>query len=409
MRYSNLIKRITAAVAALSLSIPAMTALPCSSAAASGNNILILGDSISAGYGLKDGESGFYDYMAACTGMQVTNLAETGAATADLIELIDTQENAGVISSADIICISIGGNDLLAPAQEVLRNYQKEDEGIFDTIRRVAAEGDPVQLMSELTGALIQPRNTAKGNYAVIVEKLRNLNPDATIILQTIYNPMEVSPEFLEQHNLSGENLEKYDMLLSYVGNNEKILNKAMAALASDTVKIADVSAAFEGSGWLYDRVLEKDVHPNALGHALIAAVVMDAAGITQGTDSEFSMTLEKQLLETYYAIPEDDLALLNRYAAPSNRPFGDQSGNGQFGIEDAIGTLRIYSEIIVAIPMEQCATYGDLLYADVTGDGKFSIEDAMFSLSYYVEFYVIGNPVTWYEITHNPNAPGAP
>lgn len=408
MKHSNLIKRVTSAAAALVLSAPVMSAWTGSSAAAdTAGGILILGDSISSGYGLQTGEAGFYDYLAGCTGKTVTNLAEAGAATADLIAVIDAAENADTIASADFICISIGGNDLLRPAQEVLSGYQQEGEGIFDTIRRVAAEGNPQRMISELTGALIQPRNAARDSYPVIEEKLRALNPDATIVMQTIYNPMEVSPEFLEAHNLSGENLENFNLLLSYVSNNEKILNKAMASL--ETVKIADVSAAFDGSGWLYDRVLEKDVHPNALGHALIAAVIMDAAGITQGTDAKFALTLEKQLLETYRAIPEDDLALMNRYAATSTTLFGDQDANGEISVEDAIGTLRIFVNTVAEIPLEQCATYGDLLYADVTGDGSITAEDAICILKYYVEVYVAGNLTTWYEITDNPNAPDAP
>lgn len=408
MKHSQFIKRITSAAAALMLSVPVMSAWTGTSAAAdAAGGILILGDSISSGYGLRDGEAGFYDYLAGCTGKTVTNLAKAGAATADLIAVIDAAENAETIASADLICISIGGNDLLRPAQEVLSGYQKEGEGIFDTIRRVAAEGDPKRMISELTGALIQPRNAARDNYPVIEEKLRALNPDATIVMQTIYNPMEVSPEFLQAHNISGENLDNFNMLLSYVGNNEKILNKAMAAL--ETVNIADVSAAFDGTGWLYDRVLEKDVHPNALGHALIAAVVMEAAGITQGSDAKFALTLEKQLLETYRAIPADDLALLNRYAAPSNSQFGDQDCDGEISVEDAMGTLRIFVNTVAEIPLEQCATYGDTLYADVTGDGTITAEDAMCILRYYVETYVAGNKVTWYEITKNPNAPDAP
>ena len=58
-------------------------------AAADAPSVLILGDSISSGDGLKAGECGYYDYVADCTGGTLTNLAKSGATTHDVIAVLD--------------------------------------------------------------------------------------------------------------------------------------------------------------------------------------------------------------------------------------------------------------------------------------------------------------------------------
>ncbi len=45
----------------------------------------------------------------------------------------------------------------------------------------------------------------------------------------------------------------------------------------------------------------------------------------------------------------------------------------------------------------------------DLDEDGAVTIDDATYILAYYTAESVTHEPMTWYEITGNPNAPGAP
>ena len=62
----TMLKKQTALAAAGFVMLAAVPVIPA--AAADAPSVLILGDSISAGEGLAEGEYGYYDYIADCTG-----------------------------------------------------------------------------------------------------------------------------------------------------------------------------------------------------------------------------------------------------------------------------------------------------------------------------------------------------
>ena len=373
-------KRPAAVLASAAVCSACFSGIPVN-AAADGQpvNIVILGDSISSGYGLNTDphsetgeERGYYDYLAACLNGNVTNLAVSGYTTQDVIGVIDNAENKGAIAAADLICISAGANDLVGAAKTVLGNQQQEGETLIDTAKRLATEGDPVQLISDLTGALREPRAKAKENYTVIVSKLRALNPDAQIIMQTIYNPLEVPDSILSEKNIDKT---EYQKLVKYVANNEKVLNNAMTAL--EGVKVADVSAAFTGkteNTWLYDRILEKDVHPNALGHALIAALVMETAQMPAEPCAEMRhmLDLTAKSADTAGQISSENMNLLKKYAIDQIPQIaGDLNYDGRISVSDAVMLSRFIAEDQTLTLTEQC-----ILNADFDGDGMVTLTD---------------------------------
>jgi len=220
------------------------------------------------------------------------------------------------ISSADLICISIGGNDLMQPSKKLFEEKMNEGEDLLTALKRIAKEERVDDLIAELTKVLRTPRNDAKAIYPRLESVLRNLNPDATVVMQTIYNPMEVSQETLDSY-LKAEDQKNYTSLLNYIYGTESFLNKAMQSLS--TVQVADVNAAFKGYGWLYTRFsapeTKGDIHPNAAGHALIAAVIMDTLGDVNGKSTGISNALNNMSTEDYNTIPADTLALMKKYS----------------------------------------------------------------------------------------------
>lgn len=370
-------------------------AMPAS--AAEQPSLLILGDSISSGEGLADGEYGYYDYVAECTGSALTNLAQSGTSTEELLNLISDAANQDAIKKADIISISIGGNDLMQPAKDYFATLQKDGETMIQTAKRLAKEGDIVKIMGNLTATLRAPRQAAIANYPVIEEKLRALNPDAKIVMQTLYNPFEVSESYLQGRGSSASDIKNFNTLMTYVNNNEKQLNTAIAAL--ETVKTAEVGEAFKGESLIYDRVLENDPHPTALGHALIAATVLDAIGDVSGKSAKLKKTLDGLDPAVAAQISAGDKKLIEKYVlSDAGEPLrGDVTLDGEISVEDAQKALIAYTEAYAGNPVD--LTDAQRKAADVNGDGELSVEDAQFILIYYTENVVAGKTVSWDQI----------
>ena len=139
------------------------------------------------------------------------------------------------VKAADIISISIGGNDFLRDnmpamiAKGLVENYGQID--------RIVAE--------------------FSANFDEIIAKIKAYNPDALILVQTLYNPMEgtalinkVYAQALSQLNAA------------YTG---------YAAAHPGEIEIVDVAAAFAGKSGL---IAIDTIHPNAEGNYLIARTI---------------------------------------------------------------------------------------------------------------------------------------
>ena len=401
------IKRCIALLAAMvtgSLSAAVLPALTAS--AADKPAVLILGDSISSGYGLKEGEIPFTSYVQDFTGGTMTNLSVSGSTTYDLIKLLDNESRADTIKSADIICISIGANDLLKPTREYFNSFREEGETAMQLLQRLAADHQAEKFIANLTGVLREPRNQAVDNYPVIAEKLRALNPNAKIIMQTIYNPYEMPQRYFTKQKYSDEDYQDYALFSKYVKGNLAQLNKAMAKL--DGIVTADVAAAFEGVGWIFSRTLESDVHPTALGHAMIAATIMDKIGNTKKTFPGILPLIGQQDYADYLRISSTYRNSLMKFTEGTlTGVFGDANSDGFVGGDDAQLVLNLYVDQMSAKTYYgEGVTYKGFGRIDVNLDGSVAVEDAQFILTYYVENEITGNRSTWAQITGNPQAP---
>ncbi len=86
---------------------------------------------------------------------------------------------------------------------------------------------------------------------------------------------------------------------------------------------------------------------------------------------------------------------------------FGDINRSGRVDSEDAILALREYnSYTVMNTPFLSDA---ERAIADVTGNGDVDSLDAICILKYYNNNVLMGQDTSWYEVTGNPNAPGAP
>lgn len=153
---------------ALLLSVAMIFALCTAAFAEQPQKLVLLGDSIAWGTGVYNSEEACYGRIVANTnGYDYANFAEDGTRSWDLLEKMESDEVKQSIETADIINISIGGNDylqqnLLVIIPEVLLGIDENMDNIEEDF----------------------------GEYfAQIIEHIRELNPDVCIIVNTLYNP----------------------------------------------------------------------------------------------------------------------------------------------------------------------------------------------------------------------------
>ena len=281
------------------LSLCLVLGLLPTAAFAKGMSYVALGDSITVGYGLSDDEEAFPDIIAEKYGYELKNLANSGATSQDLLGVVES--NADVLSDADLITITIGGNDLMAALYQYLADeYNAEKQttltggevqmallGTHPTINQVtmltfAAEVIEGFAASDAAKEALTDFGT---NLGTIITDIKAVNPDVTIIVANQYNPYTFLAEEAES-----------DPILALFGYSDMIqavadafdagltqLNGAINAGASTgAYSVADVYKAFQGAGQnpcnasvsTAPMSLNLDFHPNAYGHELMAEVI---------------------------------------------------------------------------------------------------------------------------------------
>ena len=204
----------------------------------------VLGDSIAAGAGVSDKEDAYAWLVARAKGYELSNCAQGGDTSANLLGKVTGDETIRqCIREADIIAVSIGGNDVLtADFVSLVRNGLLGDysamEPVLDTFRE---------------------------NFAAIIGELRALNPDATLAVQTLYNPAFPLPSLLAVYEYAVKGIN--GVICGYLGAHP------------GAYVVADVYAAFAPRSGM---VSTDRVHPAAAGHAIIAMVLLDAINGTQ-------------------------------------------------------------------------------------------------------------------------------
>lgn len=243
-------------------------------------NMLVLGDSISTGYGLQNYTPGGDPYLcqsygnilAASLGLEngknYINRAVNGDASYDLLALLPSMgEN---IKAAELIVISIGGNDLL----HILPQFASSLTGRTVTDLQAAASAVMAMDSTVLSQKLADPAGLTivlgaiseySKNLPLIIEGIHTVNPTARVIFLAQYNPMAgsfVSPEFGE-----------------FAGNAIDSLNLALNTAVEASgygYEVADIPSVINVNAVGYTNISDADIHPNADGHAKIAEYLID-------------------------------------------------------------------------------------------------------------------------------------
>ncbi len=195
---------------------------------------VVLGDSIAYGSGLVNAREACYGKLVADTcGFDYVNHAVPGATTSELIYELNKKNVRSDVARADIISISIGGNDFLNELSDLMyASIVEKDYKEFDKIE---------------FGIYT--------NISNVIDSIRELNRDAVILLQTLYNP-------------------QFDYLQKSYQQGADRVNAAVYRCAKENkgVKVVDVAAALNGDE---ENFADDTMHPSAKGNAIIAQEVL--------------------------------------------------------------------------------------------------------------------------------------
>ena len=207
-----------------------------SASAAGRKTYVVLGDSIAYGQGVANSQDACYGKIVADTnGYNYANYAIDGYTSANLLRHLDTDYVAASVKKANIISISIGGNDFLTSNMATLLIGTKL--------------GSKKQM--ESTGAKFAE------NFAAIIQKIKRLNSSAAILVQTVYNPntgffSDVYQEAVDTLN---------GAIRSYLASHKGAFS------------IVDVASAFAGHAREY--IAADTIHPNSKGNLVIAKLIL--------------------------------------------------------------------------------------------------------------------------------------
>lgn len=268
-------------------------------------SVVVLGDSIARGATLGNPEAERYSALLAeklkndYKTVDIKNYGIDGQTGAELLESIKAAPQEG-LEDCDYIIVSIGGNNILqflttleganeflsGISPEVFANYfryiiaetEEEKQSLAYTCEAISQAFGALNTAyaSEQFNALAESASEKlKTEIPQIVAELKRINPNAEILIQTVYNPYKDMVVKLTD----------VTEILDMDANGERAvsrLNEPIKALAEENgYTVIDVYAAFEESiktltyaGLDISKAsFSLDPHPNEKGHELIAEV----------------------------------------------------------------------------------------------------------------------------------------
>lgn len=275
-------------------------------------NLLLLGDSITYGYGLdgnRDTCRSYGNQLREHLGVKPENFknaAVNGDTSGDLLALLPSLGKE--VKAADLIVITIGGNDMLGIIWGASAAIGGASGNIFANLN------DPVYVakflekitMDVITNTIIE----YSVNMAGIVSYIRANNPDARVLFLAQYDPMS-GLELGPLGNITAAAL--------------KMLNIQMKESAeAGGCEYVDVHTPFVGKAAEWTNMLSADIHPNQPGHdkifEIVAEYLADTAVDSEKTETDLPVT--DSTTETTTAPVEDTKAPSETVnSAPETQP----------------------------------------------------------------------------------------
>lgn len=269
-----------------------LTLLP-SSALALNEKYLALGDSISTGYAPNGKvDNPFTNQIASELDYTLTNKAEDGETTETLKGKLNSLSSE--ISDADLITITIGGNDVMNALYEYLMvqyndGKPTEQQISIDDVKQKLMSGDIIFLgfasgvISDFAKSpqALSALSAFNTNLGEILSTIKSANSDVDILLTTQYNPYSYLAKTY------GTMFEQANTISNAFNAGVKVLNGVINTKKQDC-NVVDVYKIFDDAvatnvnpcnpsvNMGIPLALNLDFHPNQTGHDLIAQAIID-------------------------------------------------------------------------------------------------------------------------------------
>ncbi|MFD0828348.1 SGNH/GDSL hydrolase family protein [Neobacillus sp. M.A.Huq-85] len=229
-------------------------------------SIVALGDSITYGWNLQDRSQAFPYLIGTDEYTVLKNISAPGWKTTDLLAGMSTAENMDAIKNADLITLDIGNNDLLSlPEVKVILDQLKANPPVLPTQDQINAA----------TAALMNAISKLPANLCAVITTVKNVNPDAPIILYNLYNPFGTNAGPL--HDLG-------EKVIPAV--NSQVINPLAQTFGAH---VANAYSAFDGRQ--AELILPGDIHPNTTGHQVLAGLANDILKTLAPQDFDITLT----------------------------------------------------------------------------------------------------------------------
>lgn len=393
------------------------------------DSITIFGDSIASGYSVDESlEYNYGEILGDYLGADVANYADPGDTTTDLLAVIDglTDAQKNNVVNTDVVIVSIGGNDLMQFAanhllkkfilkkaaadktqkwkwfngdwsvEKINKEFADKPVTITDLMKIVNFQGEKglidhakadISFADDLNNAVLDMSkslriedaddgsvgyipNTVIPNIKTAVGKIKAINPNARVIVQTIYQPLQFDKVYLDAEGIKPATVE-YITLNLFRQTFEKIIDSFRTNLNGvDGIEVADIYALFTslgpdeeqgmknaGNSFFFTGMTksgdERDFHPNQRGHLAIATSLIDLIGIqhedkTADGKKGLLTTIFNQLpdegRDTFY--PEIAYKTFQKASVGYKIHLGDVNFDGKVDSIDAASVLR-YSTFV--------------------------------------------------------------
>lgn len=274
-----MMKKFLCALIALTI-LCAEALVPVSAETLKYERMLLLGDSITYGYGLEGDVNSCPSYgnlvrdELGLDAAHFKNAAVNGYTSEQLLALLPKIQSD--VKASDLIIVTIGGNDLLHLVWSALDAVFEGGFRDYSQLPDVLA--DPAKMkklldqltLTDITSAIVKYTT----NMAAITGYLRTNAPEAEIIFLAQYDPME---------GVSG--IEGLSAVSAAAINMLNAAMKSQAEISGCTY--LDAYTPFRGHAKDWTNILAIDIHPNKEGHRQLYLLVMDYLNSKSVTPSD--------------------------------------------------------------------------------------------------------------------------
>ncbi len=261
----------------------ASMAVTCISAAEQPKSMLVLGDSITTGYGLDNYIGGGTPYncrsyaniIAEGLGLEggktYINKAVNGDTSTDLLALLPAL--SADLAKAELIIVTVGGNDLLQAIPVIAsaisgKTVTKLEEAVNILLAVSPEKYNALALDPAFQGKMMAVLTKYATNLSSIATGIKAQAPNARVIFLKQYNPMKNVSGFTDFANFA-------DTMIGSINNS---MDTVCNTVGFETV---DVPSVINANAAGLTNILDYDIHPNAQGHIEIAKMLGSHLGIT--------------------------------------------------------------------------------------------------------------------------------